>query len=261
MDRQTLSFMLGVWRSLSSQEVNMDSSQGNLEEHLTLREMAQRLGLTFNDLHLFRRALVHRSYVNEHPEVLQDNERLEFLGDAVLDFLVGAWLYNHFPEMAEGALTRMRAALVGNQQLAEFSRQIGLGSLMLLGRGEIDGGGRKRDPLLGSSFEALIGALYLDQDIPAVEKFISPLLSHASRQILAEEKDQDPKSIFQEWVQSQGFGTPQYRTVSSEGPDHEKIFTIEVHVNGQVYGIGQGSSKRTAAKEAARQALHSLGLK
>ena len=93
----------------------MDSSQGNLEEHATLQEMAKRIGLAFHDLHLFQRALIHRSYVNEHPEVLQDNERLEFLGDAVLDFLVGAWLYHHFPEMAEGGLTRMRAALVGNQ--------------------------------------------------------------------------------------------------------------------------------------------------
>jgi ribonuclease-3 len=233
----------------------MDSPQGNLDERITLQEMAWRLGLTFNDLHLFQRALIHRSYVNEHPEALQDNERLEFLGDAVLDFLVGAWLYNHFPEMAEGALTRMRAALVGNQQLAEFSRQIGLGSLMFLGRGEIDGGGRERAPLLGSLFEALVGAIYLDQGISAVEHFISPFLDASSRQILAEQKDQDPKSVLQEWVQSQGLGTPQYRTVSSEGPDHEKIFTIEVLVNGEVYGHGQGSSKRIAAKEAARAAL------
>jgi ribonuclease-3 len=238
----------------------MHSPQGNLEERTTLQEMAQRLGLSFNDLHLFRRALIHRSYVNEHPEVLQDNERLEFLGDAVLDFLVGAWLYHHFPEMAEGALTRMRAALVGNDQLAEFSKQIGLGSFILLGRGEIDGGGRDRAPLLGSLFEALVGAIYLDQGIPAVERFISPLLETCSRLILMEQKDQDPKSILQEWVQSQGLGTPQYRTVSSEGPDHEKIFTIEVSVNGQVFGIGHGSSKRIAAKEAARAALQTTGL-
>jgi ribonuclease-3 len=238
----------------------MDTSQGNLEGSFTLQEMAHRIGLKFNQIHLFRRAMIHRSYVNEHPEVLQDNERLEFLGDAVLDFLVGAWLYQHFPEMAEGALTRMRAALVGNDQLAAFSRQIGLGSLMLLGRGEIDGGGRERVPLLGSLFEALIGALYLDQGIPAVEQFISPLLESGSRQILDEQKDQDPKSILQEWVQSQGYGTPQYRTVSSEGPDHEKIFTIEVVVDGQVNGVGHGSSKRIAAKEAARSALHHIGI-
>ena len=223
-----------------------------------LHELEKKLGTSFLNPSLLEQALTHSSYGYEKK--LPDNERLEFLGDAVLDFLVGAWLYNHFPEMAEGALTRMRAALVGNQQLAEFSRQIGLGSLMLLGRGEIDGGGRERAPLLGSSFEALVGALYLDQGIPAVEKFVSPLLSSASHQILTEQKDQDPKSILQEWVQSQGLGTPQYRMVTTEGPDHEKKFTIEVSVNSQVYGIGQGSSKRTAAKEAARQALQTIGI-
>jgi ribonuclease III len=238
----------------------MEFTQGNLEEQMTLQEITQHLHLAFTDLHLFHRALVHRSYVNEHPEVLQDNERLEFLGDAVLDFLVGAWLYHHFPEMAEGALTRMRAALVGNDQLAEFARQIRLGRYMLLGRGEIEGGGRERSPLLGSSFEALVGAIYLDQGIPAVERFVFPFLETGSRQILSEQKDQDPKSILQEWVQSQGYHTPQYRTISSDGPDHEKIFIIEVIVNGQVFGKGQGSSKRTAAKEAARTALQSLGL-
>lgn len=238
----------------------MDSTQGNLDGQMSLQEITQYLHLTFTDLHLFRRALIHRSYVNEHPEVLQDNERLEFLGDAVLDFLVGAWLYNHFPEMAEGALTRMRAALVGNQQLAEFSRQIELGRFMLLGRGEIEGGGRERAPLLGSSFEALVGAIYLDQGIPAVERFVFPLLETGSQQILAEQKDQDPKSVLQEWAQSQGYNTPQYRTISSDGPDHEKVFSIDVCVNGQVVGNGQGSSKRVAAKEAARIALKSLGL-
>ena len=238
----------------------MDSAQGNLDERMSLQEIAHCLHLEFNDLHLFRRALIHRSYVNEHPEVLQDNERLEFLGDAVLDFLVGAWLYHHFPEMAEGALTRMRAALVGNQQLAEFARQIGLGQYILLGRGEIEGGGRTRAPLLGSSFEALVGALYLDQGIPSVDQFINPFLLAGSKMILAEQKDHDPKSILQEWAQSEGYSTPQYRTVSSEGPDHEKTFTIDVYINGKVYGSGQGSSKRAAAKESARSALEAIGL-
>lgn len=238
----------------------MDSAQGNLDEKMTLQEMAQSLHLKFNDLHLFRRALIHRSYVNEHPEVLQDNERLEFLGDAVLDFLVGAWLYHHFPEMAEGGLTRMRSALVKNQQLADFSRQIGLGSLLLLSRGEIEGGGRDRDLLLGSSFEALIGAIFLDQGIPAVHKFVIPLLETGSRQILADQMDFHPKSILQEWVQSQALGKPQYRTVSSDGPEHEKTFTIEVLVNGQICGTGQGSNKRNAAKRAARAALNRIGI-
>jgi len=138
-------------------------------------EFADRLGMKFNNQGLLCRAFTHRSYVNENKHVLEDNERLEFLGDAVLDFLVGAWLYNRFPEMAEGQLTRLRAALVGNQQLAEFSRQLNLGSAMLLGKGEIESKGNERAGLLGATFEALIGAIYLDGGMDAVRTFVEPL--------------------------------------------------------------------------------------
>ncbi len=223
-------------------------------------QAAQRLSSLFYDYRLYSRALTHRSYINEHPEALEDNERLEFLGDAVLDFLVGAWLYNRFPEMAEGSLTRLRAALVGNEQLAEFARQIGLGSVMHLGRGEEDGGGRNRSPLLGSTFEALIGALYLDKGIPAVQQFVAPLLEDACDQILLGTKGQDPKSLLQEWAQSQGLGTPYYQTVSANGPDHDKIFDVEVIIQGKVYGHGAGHSKQTAAKAAAQNVIMSLGI-
>jgi ribonuclease-3 len=237
----------------------MEDAQGNPAE-ISHQGAAQHLGLSFNDEHLLARALTHRSYLNEHPEALQDNERLEFLGDAVLDFLVGAWLYNRFPEMAEGALTRMRAALVGNDQLAEFARQIGLGKVMRLGHGEVEGGGRERSPLLGSTFEALVGALFLDQGIPAVQRFAEPLLEAATSQILAEQSDYDPKSLLQEWVQSQGYGPPHYRTASVSGPDHERTFEVEVLVNNQVCGVGKAPSKRLAAKDAARTAIESLGI-
>jgi ribonuclease-3 len=219
-----------------------------------------RLSSLFRDYRLYSRALTHRSYINEHPEALEDNERLEFLGDAVLDFLVGAWLYNRFPEMAEGSLTRLRAALVGNEQLSEFARQIDLGMVMLLGRGEEDGGGRNRSPLLGSTFEALIGALYLDQGIPAVQQFVAPLLEDACEQILSGSKGQDPKSLLQEWAQSQGLGTPYYQMVSANGPDHDKVFDVEVIIQGKVYGRGTGHSKQTAAKSAARSVIVSLGI-
>jgi ribonuclease-3 len=123
------------------------------------RQLAQRLGMEFSDILLLSRSLTHRSYLNEHPEAIEDNERLEFLGDAVLDFLVGAWLYNRFPEMAEGQLTRLRSALVRTEQLAEFSKQLKLGKAMRLGRGEADSGGRHRLALLCATFEALVGAL------------------------------------------------------------------------------------------------------
>jgi len=222
-------------------------------------EFARRLNLPFSNILLLSRALTHRSYLNEHEEALEDNERLEFLGDAVLDFMVGAWLYNRFPEMQEGQLTRLRSALVRTEQLAEFAAQIDLGSAMRLGRGEEQAGGRDRQVLLCATFEALIGALYIDQGLEAVELFVRPRLEVGAEIILAERKDQDPKSTLQEIVQSQGFGPPHYRTISAEGPEHEKIFEIEVLINEEVMGRGVGPSKRIAAKEAALAALRILG--
>lgn len=226
----------------------------------TVSDFIQRLDLPLSDTHILLRALTHRSYVNEHPEELEDNERLEFLGDAVLDFLVGAWLYNHFPEMAEGELTRMRSALVGTDQLADFARKVQLGAVMRLGRGECDSGGRERPALLCATFEALVGALYLDAGIPAVATFIDPLLQEASHNILVAHKEQDPKSMFQEWTQSLGLGAPLYKTITASGPDHNKVFEVEVWVGDKEYGRGQGPSKRVAAKAAARAALRTLGL-
>mgnify|MGYP000073678948 CR=1 FL=1 len=226
----------------------------------TPQEFARRLGLPFTDNLLLNRALTHRSYLNEHPDALEDNERLEFLGDAVLDFLVGAWLYNRFPEMAEGDLTRLRSALVRTDQLAEFARQIGLPGALRLGRGEMEGGGRQRQAVLCAAFEALIGALYLNAGIPAVEAFVYPLLRQAVSDILSSNKDQDPKSLLQEWLQANGFKPPEYRTVAARGPDHAKTFEVEVIVNGETYGRGEGYSKQMAAKQAARAALKKLGL-
>jgi ribonuclease-3 len=252
----------------------MEPDQGTLEkrspqENVALDQGAvpvlapdqsfQQLRSLFNEPSRFYRSLTHRSYLNEHPEVLEDNERLEFLGDAVLDFLVGAWLYNRFPEMAEGSLTRLRAALVGNEQLAEFARQLGLRDLMRLGRGEAESGGRDRPVLLGSTFEALVGALYLDKGIPAVMEFAEPLLEDATDQILTGRRDQDPKSLLQEWAQSEGLGTPYYQTIAALGPDHDKTFEVAVIIGGKIFGRGAGPSKQTAAKAAARAALAEAG--
>ncbi|MBN1535116.1 MAG: ribonuclease III [Anaerolineales bacterium] len=221
-------------------------------------DFAARLDIPFTDILLLSRALTHRSYLNEHPEALEDNERLEFLGDAVLDFLVGAWLYNHFPEMAEGDLTRLRSALVKTEQLAEFARQINLGNAMRLGRGEAQAGGADRPALLCGTFEALIGAIYLDLGMQAVEKFLQSMLKEASNDAIFSRKEQDPKSIFQEWAQSQGYGPPIYRTISTTGPDHDRLFEVEVWVGETRYGYGQGHSKQAATKAAARDALNTL---
>ena len=221
----------------------------------TPKAFARRVGLPVKNWLLLSRALTHRSYLNEHPEALEDNERLEFLGDAVLDFLVGAWLYNHYPEMSEGQLTRLRSALVRTEQLAEFARQDDLGAAMRLGRGEGRAGGREREALLCGTFEAIIGALYIDTGLESVRDFMEPRLESAARQILSKRKDQDPKSLLQESVQSKGFPPPIYRTISTSGPEHEKTFEVEVLINGNVYGTGSGHSKRSAAKAAAHLAL------
>ncbi|MGD0003026.1 MAG: ribonuclease III [Anaerolineaceae bacterium] len=231
-----------------------------LGQEETPQEFAQRLGLEFDDWLLLSRALTHRSYLNEHSEALEDNERLEFLGDAVLDFIVGAWLYNRCPEMPEGDLTRLRSALVYTEQLAQFARRICLQKAMRLGRGEAAAGGRDRSALLCDTFEALIGALYLDSGIDAVRKFIIPLLDEAADEALINHRTEDPKSLFQEWAQAQGYSTPQYVTRSATGPDHSKLFEVDVTTNGQVYGSGEGHSKQIAAKSAAQDALLRLGL-
>jgi ribonuclease-3 len=238
----------------------MDVLDQGVPEVESPEDFAQRLDLKFRNLHLLRRALTHRSYLNEHPEALEDNERLEFLGDAVLDFLVGAWLYNRFPEMREGELTRLRSALVRTEQLAEFAFNMGFGSALRLGRGESQGGGRKRIALLCATFEAVVGAIYIDTGLEEVQRMIEPLLEPVAVQILISNRDQDAKSKLQELVQSKGYGPPQYLTVASQGPEHEKTFEVEVIINSSVYSKGRGSSKQAAAQQAAQNALKLLEL-
>ena len=238
----------------------MSKHPDSLAETESAADLAERLGLHFTNLHLLVRALTHRSYVNENPNAVEDNERLEFLGDAVLDFVVGAWVYNHFPEMQEGNLTRVRSALVRTDTLAEFARHLDLGPALRLGRGELASGGRERDNLLCATFEAIIGSMYLDAGVSAVEKFMEPLLLRVSRKVVSHVERYDPKSTLQEWAQSNKLGTPRYITVETSGPDHARTFIVEVHVNGKVFGRGEGTSKQTAAQAAAQAALESLGL-
>jgi len=225
----------------------------------SLTELQQQAGFTFRNEGLLRRALTHRSYLNEHPEETEDNERLEFLGDAVLDFLIAAMLYHRFPEMQEGPLTRLRSSLVRAEQLAAFARQIGLGPHIRLGKGEDDAGGRDREVLLSDTFEAILGGLYLDSGLEAVKEFVEQSFLPLALGILREQKDIDAKSQFQEWAQAELNFTPQYVTVSAEGPDHDKTFVVEVRVNGETYGVGTGRSKQSAAREAALEALKRVG--
>jgi len=235
----------------------LDIDQGELGVE-SPEAFSNRLNLPFHTYSLLSRALTHRSYINENRDALEDNERLEFLGDAVLDFMVGAWLYHRFPEMQEGQLTRLRSSLVRTEQLAEFAREIGLGGALRLGRGESRAGGRQRQALLCGAFEALIGALYIEAGLAAVSRFVEPMLIVAAKRIIALQQDKDPKSVLQEMVQARGYSPPIYRTVAEQGPEHEKTFVVEVCMDGQTIGSGKGHSKQIAAKIAASAALKHL---
>ena len=221
-----------------------------------LTKLETELGFRFNDKSLLSRALTHRSYLNENPgQVLEDNERLEFLGDAVLDFLVGVYLYHRFPEMKEGDLTSLRAALVRTETLAEFARSLGIGRFLRLGLGEAESGGRQRTPILCAAFEALIGAVYLDQGLAAVRALLEPLIDPALNKIMDDALHIDAKSEFQVWAQAQFNITPHYQVIKSSGPDHDKLFTVQALVGDEVWGEGDGRSKQAAAQAAARNAL------
>ena len=226
----------------------------------TLTALQDCMGYTFKEESLLRLALTHPSVAHESSGPIQHNQRLEFLGDAVLDFLVGAYLYNKYPDYREGELTRLRSALVRTETLAEFARQINLGKAMHLGKGERDAGGRQRLALLCGTFEALVGALYISAGMQAVSDFMLPLLAPAAERIVAEHEDHDPKSLLQELVQSDGYPPPVYRMVDSSGPEHNKIFAVEVLVDGKVLGSGAGSSKQAATKAAALAALQTFGI-
>ena len=224
-----------------------------------IKEVETKLGVVFRDKSLLQRALTHRSYLNEHPEFpFEDNERLEFLGDAVLDFVTGAYLYHRFPEQREGSLTSLRSVLVRRNTLADFARQWDLGHYLMMGHGEAETGGRNRAATLCATFEAVVGALYLDQGVDSVQKLIEPLIVPQITRTLKERLDKDPKSSLQEVAQGRLHHTPRYRTVSETGPDHAKEFTVEATIGGEVYGKGKGLSKQEAAQEAAHAALARL---
>src|SRR5512144_3235095 len=214
---------------------------------------------TFKNPTLLTRALTHRSYLNEHPEVEpEDNERLEFLGDAVLDFVVAGWLFRQYPNLDEGRLTSIRSALVRAEKLSELAGQIGLGNYLRLGKGESGSGGRTRQTLLADAFEAVIGALYLDQGMRAVQRWLSPLVKREIEHIIAAQGDRDAKSALQEWSQALRRITPHYRTVREAGPDHAKQFTVAVFIGSEEAGRGAGPSKQIAAQAAAADALQRL---
>ncbi len=228
-------------------------------EHPLPHPLEQTLHYRFHQPALLQQALTHSSYVNENRDAgLQDNERLEYLGDAVLDFVVAEWLFREFPTLAEGDMTNLRARLVREDTLARLAQRINLGEHLLLGKGEAESGGRSRPHNLCAAFEALVGAVYLDAGLEGVRATFRPLMEPELHRALRDQSIRDPKSLLQEWVQARYHLTPTYDTVSEEGPDHAKAFTVHVLVNGRVVGVGTGPSKQAAAQQAAAVALHRL---
>jgi len=217
------------------------------------------LGVNFKDESLLQQALVHRSYLNENAELrLTSNERLEFLGDAVLGFVVASELYDRFPDLSEGDLTNLRATLVRGETLGQIALSLNLGEYLYLGRGEEDSGGRTRLRNLSCALEAVIGAVFVDQGFDVTRSFILNLLGDKIP-LAAEDKSQvDYKSRLQHIIHSEQKITPGYRTIEEVGPDHAKVFTVEVLAGDSVLGQGSGRSKRAAEMDAARQALQKL---
>ena len=211
----------------------------------------------FTNKELFELALTHRSYVNENSDVDQNNERLEFLGDAILEYVVSSFLFKEFPDKEEGFLTAFRANIVNTVNLAALAKDLRLGEIIKLSRGEEQGNGRENESLLADTVEAIIGAIYIDQGLPAAEQFIDVnLLSDIDQKL--KEPLKDPKSSLQETVQAKGLPAPRYHVASEKGPDHNKEFEVEVYVEDKKLSAGSGKSKSRAEQAAAAAALAHL---
>ena len=227
-----------------------------------MQELEKKLGYTFRNPALLGEALSHSSYANEHRGAkLSSNERLEFLGDSVLGFVAAEYLFAGHPDLPEGDLTRIRAALVCEQSLYEVASKLELGRYLKLGRGEEAGGGRQRTSILADATEAVFAAVYLDGGIQAASALIHRVLLNAERESAVEERRRDYKTALQELVQRQADQILSYRMVGEHGPDHAKVFSAEVLLNGKSIGSGSGHSKKEAEQSAARSALAYLGEK
>jgi ribonuclease-3 len=221
--------------------------------------LEKRLGLPLADKAAALAALTHKSYVNEHrAEGLGDNERLEFLGDAVIDLAVSHRLMERFPDAQEGLLSKLRAAIVNEQGLSRVADAIGLGELLLLGRGEEQTGGRSKPSVLADALEAVVAALYVGGGLPLALAFVDRFFGEALGSAAAGLADRDYKTQVQELAQGRLRATPRYRVIDERGPDHAKTFVVEVTVSGKVYGSGEGRSKKDAEQLAARKALEAL---
>ncbi len=221
-------------------------------------KFADKIKIKFHDINLLENALTHRSYLNEHDDTHQSNERLEFLGDAVLQFLSSEFLYKKFPESPEGVLTNLRAALVCTPSLAAASKEIGVGEFLRLSKGEEESGGREKNYILANTFEAILGSIYLDGDTKKCEDFLNAYLFPRLDEIIKSGAFKDYKSKLQEITQEKLSATPVYKELKSWGPDHDKIFVMGVYFNEKLFAQGEGKSKQRAEQEAAKAAIEKL---
>ncbi|QLG69382.1 MAG: Ribonuclease III [Candidatus Woesebacteria bacterium] len=217
----------------------------------------QNLKRSFNNPKIIEEALTHRSWVNEHPGIRDNNERLEFLGDAILEFIVSKELFLQFPNKKEGFLTSLRANLVNTVSLSQTARDLGLGKELFLSKGEEETGGRENPSLLADTVEAIIGALFIDQGLEKAEEFIKTNILSKTQDMIRQPL-KDAKSRLQEKVQSKGLPAPKYNVVKESGPDHQKTFVVRVAVNGKYIAEGSGKSKSEAEQKAAQEALKLL---
>lgn len=224
-----------------------------------LEDLQQKIGITFNNKAVLTEALIHRSYLNEAKEKeLSSNERLEFLGDSILAFWVSNQIFHRFPTFPEGKLTFIRTHLVRTETLTKLSRNLGLGTYLFMSKGEELGGGRENPLLLANAFEALTGAIFIDQGIETAAKFLASQFEPLLSEITNAEALKDSKSLLQELVQAQGHASPVYKLVLASGPDHQKVFTMGVYLNDKLVAEGTSRSKQEAEEEAAKKALEIL---
>ena len=222
----------------------------------SISEFASQIGINFIRPELLEQAFVHRSYINEHRDYeLEHNERLEFLGDAVLELVVTDYLFGKYPERSEGELTSFRAALVNTVTLSETADELKLNDYLLLSKGEARDNGRARQAILADTFEAVIGAIYLDQGYASARDFIARQLFGKTEEIVKKNLWQDPKSVFQEKAQENMSITPSYQVMKAVGPDHNKRFTIGLYLANELVAEGEGHSKQEAEQEAAQKGL------
>ncbi len=223
------------------------------------KEIEEKLGMTFKNPKLLKTALIHRSYINEHRGMkLENNERLEFLGDAVLELIISSELFRKYPKKPEGELTAIRSAVVRTESLAQESRILGIGEHILMSKGEEDSGGKDKDFILANTYEAILGAIYLDQGIDVCKEFVKRTALKKVHRVVNQELFIDPKTRVQELIQAKYKVTPTYTLIKEYGPDHDKTFTVGLKVGKRVMSKGTGVSKQKAEEDAARECIEKL---